>query len=93
MYLCLPAVVITSARRSDRHPPNKPGDGQCVDLIHQHGHVAPDWPTGLALGLGSLAGAYARARIQSRLPDLLIRRVMGILILAIGVRYLVASAS
>ena len=56
--------------------------------IHRHAHVAPDWPTGLALGLGGLAGAYTGARIQSRLPDLLIRRVMGVLVLAIGIRYL-----
>ena len=61
--------------------------------LHQHAHVAPDWPTGLALGLGGLAGAYTGARIQSRLPDLLIRRVMGVLVLAIGIRYLVVGAS
>lgn len=61
--------------------------------IHQHVHVAPDWPTGIALGVGGLAGAYTGARIQSRLPDLLIRRVMGILVLAIGIRYLVVGAS
>jgi uncharacterized membrane protein YfcA len=56
--------------------------------VHRHAHIAPDWPTGLALGLGGLVGAYTGARIQSRLPDLLIRRVMGVLVLAIGIRYL-----
>jgi uncharacterized protein len=56
--------------------------------IHQHGTVAPDWPTGIALGVGGLAGAYTGARIQSRLPDVLIRRVVGILVVAIGARYL-----
>ena len=56
--------------------------------IHQHGSVAPDWPTGLALGAGGLAGAYTGARIQSRLPDVLIRRLVGILVVAIGARYL-----
>ena len=56
--------------------------------IHHHGPVAPDWPTGLALGVGGLAGAYTGARIQRRLPDLLIRRVMGVLVVAIGARYL-----
>jgi uncharacterized protein len=61
--------------------------------IHQHAHVAPDWPTGIALGLGGLAGAYTGARIQPRLPDLLIRRVTGVLVLAIGIRYLVVFAS
>jgi uncharacterized protein len=59
--------------------------------VHQHGHIAPDWPTGIALGIGGLAGAYTGARIQSRLPDLLIRRVMGILVIAIGARYLWAG--
>jgi uncharacterized protein len=56
--------------------------------IHQHGSVAPDWPTGVALGVGGLAGAYTGARIQSRLPDVLIRRLVGILVVAIGTRYL-----
>jgi len=56
--------------------------------IHQHGSVAPDWPTGIALGVGGLAGAYTGARIQSRVPDVLIRRLVGILVVAIGARYL-----
>ena len=56
--------------------------------IHEHGPVAPDWPTGIALGLGGLAGAYTGARIQPHLPDALIRRLLGILVIAIGARYL-----
>ena len=56
--------------------------------IHQHGTVAPDWPTGIALGVGGLAGAYTGARIQSRMPDVLIRRLVGILVVAIGARYM-----
>ena len=56
--------------------------------IHQHGSVAPDWPTGLALGFGGLAGAYTGASIQSRLPELFIRRMVGLLVIAIAVRYL-----
>jgi hypothetical protein len=56
--------------------------------LHQHGSVAPDWPTGIALGAGGLAGAYTGARLQSRMPDLLIRRLVGILVIAIGARYL-----
>jgi uncharacterized membrane protein YfcA len=56
--------------------------------FHHHGSIAPDWPTGIALGVGGLAGAYTGARIQQRLPDLLIRRVMGVLVVAIGIRYL-----
>jgi len=56
--------------------------------FHQHGSIAPDWPTGAALGIGGLAGAYTGARIQSRLPGALIRRLVGILVIAIGARYL-----
>jgi uncharacterized membrane protein YfcA len=53
----------------------------------QHGPVAPDWPTGIALGVGGIGGGHTGARIQSRLPDLLLRRLVAILVIAIGVRY------
>jgi uncharacterized membrane protein YfcA len=59
--------------------------------LHRHGTIAPDWPTGIALGIGGLAGAYTGARIQSRLPDALIRRLVGIAVIAIGARYLWAG--
>jgi hypothetical protein len=62
-----------------------------VLAIHEHVHASPDWPTGIALGIGGLAGAYTGARIQSRLPELLIRRVMAVLVVAIGIRYLIAG--
>jgi uncharacterized membrane protein YfcA len=62
-----------------------------VLAMHQRGPVAPDWPTGIALGVGGLAGAYTGARIQSRLPDVLIRRLVGILVAAIAGRYLWAG--
>ena len=56
--------------------------------LHLHGPVAPVWSTGVALGIGGLAGSYTGARIQSRLPDALIRRIVGLLVIAIGARYL-----
>jgi uncharacterized protein len=56
--------------------------------LHQNGPVAPSWPTGIALGVGGLAGGYLGARIQSRLPDILIRRLVGVLVTAIAARYL-----
>ena len=37
---------------------------------------------------GAVAGGYAGARLQSRLPETLIRRLIGILMIAIGARYL-----
>jgi hypothetical protein len=61
--------------------------------LHQHVSVAPDWPTGIALGLGGLAGGYTGARIQSRLPELLIRRILGVLVITIGAYYLSSGLS
>ena len=56
--------------------------------LHQHISVAPDWPTGIALGAGGLAGGYTGARLQSRMPDVLIRRLVGVLVIAIGAYFL-----
>jgi uncharacterized membrane protein YfcA len=55
--------------------------------LHQHGAVAPDWSTGIALGAGGLAGGYVGARMQGRLHETLIRRLVGVLVIAIGIRY------
>jgi uncharacterized membrane protein YfcA len=57
-------------------------------LSINEGPVAPNWPTGIALGIGGIIGGYTGARMQSRLPDTLIRRVVGILAIAIAARFL-----
>jgi uncharacterized protein len=59
--------------------------------VHQHGSVAPDWPTGIALGAGGLAGGYAGARLHAPMPEKLIRRLLALVVLAIGIRFLVAG--
>jgi uncharacterized protein len=56
--------------------------------LQQHISVAPAWSTGIALGIGGLAGGYTGARLQSRMPDLLIRRLVGVLVIAIGAYFL-----
>ena len=61
--------------------------------LYEDGSVAPDWPTGIALGVGGLAGAYTGARFQSRMPDALLRRLMGVLVIAIGAQYLWSGLS
>jgi hypothetical protein len=61
--------------------------------VHLNLPVAPDWPTGIALGVGGLVGGYAGARFQAKLNDALIRRLVGVLVVAIGVRYLVAGVT
>ena len=59
--------------------------------VHQHGSVAPDWPTGIALGIGGLAGGYVGARMHARMPETIIRRLLALVIVAIGIRFLVAG--
>jgi uncharacterized protein len=61
-----------------------------LSLSHQ-GSIAPDWPTGIALGIGGLAGGYAGARMHARMPETLIRRLLALVVVAIGIRYLVAG--
>lgn len=55
------------------------------------GDVAPDWTLGIGMGVGGLAGAYLGARLQTRLPEQLLRRGLGVLALALGLRYAVLA--
>ena len=55
------------------------------------GDVAPDWALGVGMGIGGLAGAYLGARLQTRLPEQLLRRGLGVLALALGLRYAVLA--
>jgi uncharacterized protein len=59
--------------------------------VHHHGSIAPDWPTGIALGIGGLAGGYVGARMHARMPETTIRRLLAIVVIAIGIRFLVAG--
>ncbi|WP_445402875.1 TSUP family transporter [Streptomyces sp. LE64] len=51
------------------------------------GDVAPDWPLGLACGLGGLAGGYLGARLQPRLPEKALRLLLGTLATTVGTLY------
>jgi uncharacterized membrane protein YfcA len=51
------------------------------------GSVAPDWGVGLALGAGGIIGGYCGARLQPRLPEETIRRLLAGIVTAIGLRY------
>jgi uncharacterized membrane protein YfcA len=57
-----------------------------------HGSIAPDWGIGIALGAGGLVGGYLGAMAQPHLPDRIIRRTLGVLVVAIGSRYAYLAA-
>jgi uncharacterized membrane protein YfcA len=56
--------------------------------LRDGGTISPIWSLGLAMGAGGLAGGYLGARLQPRLPEALIRRGLGFLIVLIALRYL-----
>lgn len=55
------------------------------------GDIAPEWALGVGMGIGGLAGAHLGARLQSRLPEMVLRRGLGVLALALGARYAVQA--
>jgi uncharacterized protein len=59
-----------------------------VLATQSHGSVSPNWPVGIALGVGGLGGGYVGARLQPQLPELAVRRLLGVVVLVIGIRYI-----
>ncbi|HTQ57129.1 MAG TPA: sulfite exporter TauE/SafE family protein [Bryobacteraceae bacterium] len=51
--------------------------------------VQPDWMLGLLFGVGGLAGSYFGARLQKHLPERWIRLVLGLLITALALTYVI----
>jgi uncharacterized membrane protein YfcA len=56
-------------------------------LAATHQAAAPDWAVGIGAGLGGLAGGYVGARLQPRLPEQALRRLLGALAVLIALRY------
>jgi uncharacterized membrane protein YfcA len=56
--------------------------------ISHGGTIAPDWALGAWLGAGGFAGSYLGARLQRRLPEASIRRLLGLIACLVAVRYL-----
>jgi uncharacterized membrane protein YfcA len=59
---------------------------QALQLSHG-GAVAPEWALGAFLGAGGFAGAYCGARVQSRLPERSLRRLLGCIACFVAARY------
>lgn len=52
--------------------------------------TAPDWQLGFLFGIGGLVGMYCGARLQKYVPQRFIKATLGVLILFLAVRYIVA---
>jgi uncharacterized membrane protein YfcA len=61
--------------------------------LRHGGSIAPAWLVGLAMGGGGLLGGFVGAGLQSRLPEDHLRRGLGLVALALGVRYAVLGLS
>jgi uncharacterized membrane protein YfcA len=64
---------------------------QALELLRGDGAIAPDWVIGISLGVGGVAGSYVGASIQRYLPEELLRRALGLVCLALAVRYAVEA--
>ena len=61
--------------------------------VNAPGSIAPDWSLGLACGLGGLCGGYLGASLQPRMPEELLRRLLGLLAVGLAAIYLLQAAT
>ena len=60
---------------------------QVLQGVHG-GSIAPQWILGACLGAGGFAGSYCGARLQSRLPERNLRRLLGVIACLVAARYI-----
>jgi uncharacterized membrane protein YfcA len=51
------------------------------------GTVAPEWGLGISIGVGGFLGSYVGARLQSRLPEASLRKLLGLIACLVAARY------
>ena len=56
-----------------------------------HGDTAPDWAVGLLCGAGGLAGGFLGAHLRPRLPERVLRVLLGVLAIAVAVFYVAGA--
>jgi uncharacterized membrane protein YfcA len=61
--------------------------------LTQHGTIAPQWILGAFLGAGGFFGSYCGARLQRRLPETSLRRLLGLIASLVAVRYFEVAAT
>jgi uncharacterized protein len=60
--------------------------------LERGGSIAPEWILGLFLGAGGFAGSYCGARLQRRLPETTLRRLLGLIACLVALRYIQVAA-
>jgi uncharacterized protein len=63
------------------------GTYQVLQAVHG-GTIASQWILGAFLGAGGFAGSYCGARLQAHLPERSLRRLLGLIVCLVAVRYL-----
>ncbi len=63
------------------------GTYELLQLSHG-GTTAPDWALGAWIGASGFAASYLRARLQRRLPETSIRKLLWLIACLVAVRYL-----
>jgi uncharacterized membrane protein YfcA len=53
------------------------------------GAIVPNWPLGIACGLGGLIGGYLGALLQPHMPDTALRKTLGLLATGLAASYLI----
>jgi uncharacterized protein len=61
--------------------------------LRHSGSIAPDWAVGIAIGIGGLAGGWVGTGLQSKIPEAALKRTLGVVALALAVRYVVLALS
>jgi uncharacterized protein len=65
---------------------------QGLELAKGDGAIAPEWLLGLSMGVGGIFGSYLGARLQSRVRETTLRRLLGLICLGLAVRYVLEGA-
>jgi hypothetical protein len=65
---------------------------QALELAKGDDAIAPEWPLGSSMSVGGLCGSYLGARLQGRVPEAALRRLLGVVCLVFAIRYALQGA-
>jgi len=69
------------------------GAYQAIALVDRSVAIAPDWTLGLLFGLGGMIGMNLGARCQKRVPARALEWMLGLILVAVAIRYVAAFFS